>query len=208
MIYFATPSSPTARQHMRDHKLGWIDTPAQGNTRPPNTIWCADNGCYTNNFDEPRWWTWLQRHQPTAHQCVFAAAPDVVGDAEATLTRATPWLPRIRGLGYPAGYVAQDGATPHNLPWNQFDVLFIGGTDQFKFSPAAITIVREARARSTWVHYGRINSQRRWRLARAVGAQSADGTFLKYAPGANMIRLMRWFDDANQSALFTLSDQP
>jgi len=208
MIYFATPSSPVAIAHMRDRTLGWIDTPNQANIRPDDVLWCADNGCYTETFNETQWWRWLVKHAGHAGMCAFATAPDVLGDHQATLTRSAPWLPRIRDLGYPAAFVAQDGATFDAMPWQDFDVLFIGGTDTFKFSWDAITISRHARRRGKWIHYGRINSQRRWRLARAVGAQSADGTFLKFAPDQNMIRLTRWLEDLHQPGLFTLAGEP
>jgi len=210
MIYFATPSSPDARARMTVGQLGWIDTPKQANIRPSNVTWCADNGCYTGgtNWKPDHWWSWLQRHAPHAEQCAFATAPDVLGDAAATLDRAAPWLPRIRQLGYPAGYVAQDGITDTSIPWDSFDVLFIGGTDAFKFSADAITTAAQAKARGKWVHCGRINSLRRWRIAAAIGCDSADGTFLKYAPDQNMVRLMTWLADLHQYALFDLAAMP
>ena len=103
-MYFANPTTGT-RDFMASGHLGYIDTPKQGNKRPAGVAWCADNGCFGNGFAEDHWWAWLTRHADDAPTCVFATAPDVVGDAQATLEWSHPWLPRIRALGYPAAYV-------------------------------------------------------------------------------------------------------
>jgi hypothetical protein len=50
-----------------------------------------------------------------------------VGDANATPCRSRPFLPRIRESGLPASLVAQEGAEQLRLPWDEFDVLFLGG---------------------------------------------------------------------------------
>lgn len=110
--------------------LGFIDTPAQGNIRPAGITWCADNGCFGKGYPgDTEWFSWLKRNAHDARTCLFATAPDVVGDAEATLARSLPWLQPIRSLGYPAALVAQNGAERINdMPWDQFDVLFLGGS--------------------------------------------------------------------------------
>lgn len=43
-------------------------------------------------------------------------------------------LPKIRALGVPAALVAQDGLEDmvDRVPWDEFDVLFIGGSTAFK----------------------------------------------------------------------------
>jgi hypothetical protein len=48
---------------------------------------------------------WLSARAAHAGRCAFAAAPDVVGDAAATLSRSTPMLERIHRLGYPVALV-------------------------------------------------------------------------------------------------------
>lgn len=190
-LYFANPTT-LAIPHMVAGTLGWIDTPNQGNTRPHGTRWCADNGCFNDTkFDEGKWWRWLQSH-PDVEHCVFATAPDVVGDAEATLARSAPWLPKIRQLGYPAAYVAQDGSDIHPPPWDDFDVLFIGGTDAFKLGPIARGLIHEAKTRGMWVHCGRVNSYKRMRAMEALNVDSVDGTYLKFHPTGNLADLLHW----------------
>lgn len=194
MLYLANPSSEAIRDAMRSGVIGLIDTPLQRNTRPPGVTWCADNGCFGSKYPgDAAWFAWLTRHAPDAGTCLFATAPDVVGDAEATLVRSAPWLPRIRALGYPAAFVAQDGLEDLVIPWDEFDVLFIGGSTEWKLGAAARAIVRQARDRGKWVHCGRVNSGRRYALMKAIGCQSADGTFLTYAPDLNLERMKKWF---------------
>ncbi|MFE9127337.1 hypothetical protein ACFYOF_18290 [Streptomyces sp. NPDC007148] len=53
-------------------------------------------------------------------------APDVPMDAAATLAESLPWLERIRGLGVPVAFAAQDGSEHGHIPWDLIDVLFLG----------------------------------------------------------------------------------
>jgi hypothetical protein len=113
---------------MNAGRLGYMDTPAQGNTRPPGVRWAADNGCYGKGYPgDTAWLTWLRDNAADALRCEFATAPDVVGDAWLSHLRSAPWLSAIRELGYPAAYVAQNGIHLLPIPWHEFDVLFLGG---------------------------------------------------------------------------------
>lgn len=52
----------------------------------------------------------------------------------ATELRAKPWLARIRDLGYPVAYVAQDGMEFSSWDlWDEIDCLFIGVSALMKF---------------------------------------------------------------------------
>jgi hypothetical protein len=200
--YFANPCGRAVIEAMRDGHLGFIDTPAQGNKRPDGILWCADNGAYSDNFDERKWWKFLTDNAHAADSCLFAVAPDVVGDAAATLERSRPWLAKIRALGYPVAFVAQDGFDAIDVPWNEFDVLFIGGSTTWKLGPYAREAVHEAKARGKWVHMGRVNSERRWRYADAIGCDSVDGTFLTFGPDVNLPRLLSWTRNNDQGGLW------
>jgi hypothetical protein len=196
--YFANPSTPRVREAMSAGLLDCIDTPLQGNAHvPPDARWCADNGCYGKGYpgDAP-WWEWLERH-PGRDLCAFAVAPDVVADAAATLARSAPWLPQIRGLGIPAAYVAQDGLEDAPPPWDEFDVLFIGGLDDFKLGPIARAAAIEAKRRGKSVHMGRVNSEKRIRYAAAIGCDSADGTHITYGPDVNLPDVLAWVRGIN-----------
>lgn len=152
----------------------------------------ADNGCFGAGFPGgPRWWMWLKYH-PDRATCTFATAPDVVGDAVATLRRSGYYLNRIRDLGYPPALVAQDGMEDCEIPWASFEVLFIGGSTEWKMSRAAMDLVAEAQARGVSTHMGRVNTRRRLLYAHAHGIDSVDGTYLSFGPGKNLPTLINW----------------
>ncbi|QEA10808.1 hypothetical protein [Mycobacterium phage Weirdo19] len=191
MLYFANPTT-VAEPAMRAGLLGFIATPRQGNRRPAGVRWCADNGCFSDKFDEGKWWAWLVANAGDAADCSFAVAPDVVGDAAATLRRSRPWLGRIRELGYRVAFVAQDGIEDTEVPWDEFDALFVGGSTEFKLGAVAASVIREAKARGKYVHVGRVNSRKRFMQFAELGVDSVDGTFLTFAPQQNIHRLLTW----------------
>jgi len=185
-------------------KLDVIATPKQGNKVPDGATWCADNGCYGKGYPgDDAWLAWLGTYTPEERaRCLFAVAPDVVGDAAATLARSLPWMPAIRALGYFAAFVAQDGLEALTVPWDSFDVLFIGGTTEWKLGPHPRALVAEAKARGKWTHMGRVNSEKRFRYAAAIGCDSADGTFLAFGPDVNLPRLLAWLRTNDQMVMF------
>lgn len=146
--------------------------------------WAADNGCFAARWDEDTWLEWLDRLP--RDRCLFAVAPDVYPDAAATLERSLTYSDLVRRMGYPVALVAQDGAEHLDIPWDEFDALFIGGKvarrgeREWKTGSGAEALCRQARLLGKWVHMGRVNSLRRIQHARAMGCNSADGTFVKY----------------------------
>ena len=107
MRYYATASGPRVREAMRDGQLGHIATPASGHRLQAGVAWCADNGAFTGAYPgDDKYLAWLSARTAHVARCAFAAAPDVVADGAATLTRSLPMLERIRALGYPAALVA------------------------------------------------------------------------------------------------------
>jgi hypothetical protein len=192
MTYFANPVGDAVVDAMIAGRLGFIATPAQGNRRPPGVRWCADNGCFGAGYPgDAGFLAWLAA-QPGRELCAFAVAPDVVADAAATRARSAPFLPVIRELGYPVAFVAQDGLERVGAPWDDFDVLFIGGSTDWKLGAAAREAVAAARERGKAVHMGRVNSRRRLRYAAAIGCDSVDGTLLVYGPDVHLPRLTAW----------------
>lgn len=200
MLYLANASSPRVRDAMTAGVIGMIATPNERRAPLPGVTWAADNGCFSTNYvGDERWLVWLTKHAGHADRCLFATAPDVVGDAVATMARSLPFLPAIRSLGYRAGLVAQDGLEHLSVPWDEFDVLFIGGSTEWKLSTAAAGLVAEAKARGKHVHMGRVNSHRRWAYAEHIGCDSVDGTYLAFGPDRNLPRLQTWI---GQPSLF------
>jgi hypothetical protein len=149
--------------------------------RPPmGVLWAADTGCFNRpqDHDDDRYLAWLAS---MPEGCLFATAPDVVGDAEATLARSIPMLARIRAI-VPVALVAQDGLMPDMVPWDDIDALFVGGTTAWKLGPDVPPLVTEAKRRGKWAHMGRVNSWKRYDHARAIGCDSVDGTVLRFDP--------------------------
>ena len=208
MLYYANPTTGTL-DAMKTKKLCLINTPGQGGATPTKlpagVDWCADNGCYGKNYvGDEKWLSWLDSYSTEQRsRCRFATAPDVVGDATATLARSLPLLPMIRDLGYPPAFVAQDGIEKIDIPWDAFDVLFIGGSTDFKLGQIVRDVVSMAKEKGKWVHMGRVNSQKRLEYATAIGCDSADGTYLIFGPTKNLPNVLSWLRKVNnQDSMF------
>lgn len=178
---------------MAGGRLGQLCSPRERTPVVPGALWAADNGCYGKGYPgHPAWLAWLRKQRPHLSRCLFATAPDVVGDAVTTLARGRRFLPMITALGYPAALVAQDGLEDLDVPWPSFKVLFLGGSTDWKLSQAARDLTAEALAQGKHVHMGRVNSLRRLQHASAMGCHTVDGTYLAFGPDKNLARLLRW----------------
>lgn len=219
VMYLTGVSTEQTRQHAGD-ELGYMVTPASdpsGLQVPFYRYFGADNGGYAlrgRPFDGDAWLAWLDKLD--RQRALFAALPDVlhwlrdpetgveypVGDFEATLERSAKYVDDVKTLGFPAALVAQDGMTDLDQVPFPVDALFVGGSNDFKLGPDVRHLTKQARERGLWVHFGRVNSGKRLRYASEVGADSADGTFMKYTSKAGQQeqfeRMMRWFDVAGR----------
>ena len=206
MRYLATPSGPDVKAAMSAGLLGCMTTPAQGNVIPDGAVYACDNGKFGKGWPgADAWFAWLtatvQRYGPD--RCLWAVAPDAPFDAAATLDESLPWLAKIRDLGIPAAFAAQDGSEHGLIPWDDIDVLFLAGSTEWKTSPAAERLARQAKALGLKVHMGRVNSRERLRIAEWFGCDSADGTYLAFGPDTNLPKLRGWLDELDrQPSLF------
>lgn len=192
--YLTGASNPAVRAVARDLGIGLLVQPRTKQYLPQLAAfdgWAIDNGCFNARtyVGDAAYMAWLATLPRSA---MFATAPDVVGDAAATLARSAPFLAAIRGLGFPAALVAQDGLESLEIPWDTFDVLFVGGSTEWKLGGAARAIVAEAKRRGKPVHMGRVNSGRRFALAQRWDVDTVDGTFLAFGPDVNLARLRSW----------------
>lgn len=179
----------TVERHREHPFLGRLLRPGNGNG-PDDLPWAIDNGAYAG-FDEAAWWKLVSGLQGSPG-CLWVVAPDVVADAPATMALYEIWEPRIRSLGFPVAFVAQDGQTADSVPWDRLDCLFIGGTTEFKMGPVARDLAWQAKAKGKLVHMGRVNSKRRMRYAYDIGCDSVDGTSFSRFPD----RWIHWGLDA------------
>lgn len=180
--------------------------PTRGNKPEVGQVWAADNGCFATpeRYRDDWYLAWLERMRPWRDWCLFATAPDVVADAVTTLERSLPVFDLIRALGYAPALVAQDGLETLPVPWNAFDCLFLGGTTAWKLSNAARLLAGEAKARSKWVHMGRVNSLTRLRIAKRMGCDSCDGTYIAYGPDKLGRTMGRWVGMVRDQMLLDL----
>lgn len=178
--------------------------------------WAGDNGAFTKakgGFSADKFRAMLRRPALLAAQatCRFIVAPDklvvlpcgtVVGDARDTLDQFTAWAEEIRSVGYPVALVAQNGLETmlDDVPWHLVDVLFIGGSTEWKISQAAAVCCVRAHSEGKKTHMGRVNSGKRMRIAQEMGCDTADGTFLAFGPAKNLPRLIVWLDECEKRA--------
>lgn len=163
--------APWIGRQLHPHHCGGIEATVRAGFR-----WSADNGCF-GGFDEGAcraMWARL----PGWPGCLFVVVPDAVADHRETLRLWDEWWLTVRELtgGQPCAFVAQNGATVDNVPWDELDALFVGGDTEWKLSHHAARLTWEAHERGKWVHMGRVNSAKR--IARALGTMcdSFDGT--------------------------------
>ena len=170
-----------------------------------HSVFAADNGCFAQGekYSDEKFLKWLEKLD--RKNCLFATAPDIVGDAISTRQRAYPVLPKIRKLGFKAAFVVQDGETAEKIKWDQLDAIFVGGSTAWKLSQAAADIVAEAKRRGKWVHMGRVNSFKRMRLAAAIGCDSVDGTYLAFEPNNRKEDIKQWITRLNKQPLLGIN---
>lgn len=137
--------------------------------------WMIDNGAFTGKFVADKWEKRLIDRIPYKENCIAVVVPDVPYDAIATRIRFYEHVDIPRKLGYKVAYATQDGQTVENTPWGDFDVLFIGGSNEHKRGIEARLLIDEAKRRGVWVHVGRVSSG--WAINKYwLDCDSFDGT--------------------------------
>ena len=142
--------------------------------------WMLDNGVYSGKFTTESWIVELERWSDYVDTCLGVVVPDGVGDAELTLKRWKEFSGIPRSYGYRVCFVSQDGMITEDVPWDEFDALFVGGTDHHKLNGEGEALCRESLSRKKWLHIGRVNSAKR--ILRFWYADSFDGTKLSIEP--------------------------
>jgi len=173
--------------------------------------WMLDNGAFSEAWNEDTWRKRLEKLSPYADTCIAAIVPDMILDATATLARWHVYAPEVKALGYKAAFATQNGCTVGMVPWDEMDVLFIGGSDAHRVRECW-PLIAEAKRRSMWVHVGRVNSAKR--IQQFCVADSVDGTHLSVEPSVrNQEKLLWAIEHCNgikrlQGRLFALASLP
>lgn len=183
-----TTAHPSMHEHTLDGKLhpnlGRLIQPRHTSsielTAEAGIPWAADNDCF-QGLNPAKYVAMLDRIAPVAATCLYVTVPDVVGDALATARDFEKWAPAVTRRGLPAALVAQDGLEDMSAwldrTWHRIDALFMGGSTEWKEGEAAAELAREAKRRGKWVHWGRVNTKRRFDLLVEGGAiDSFDGS--------------------------------
>lgn len=121
-------------------------------------------------WDVEAWRSMIAWIRLSGHKPLWAAVPDVVANRQATLDNWKLYSHEIKRIGWPAAFCVQDGMTPCDVPTNA-DVVFVGGTDGWKFPNLGIWTRAFPR-----VHCARVNAPEMIEACERVGCESVDGT--------------------------------
>lgn len=168
VVYALPPSAP----------IGILRTPSDRNAIArivaSQLPWACDNDCF-RGFNPGAYLTMLDAVRD-APRLQWVTAPDVVGDANATMALFRLWQPRLAAWGIPIALVAQDGLALADVPWEAIACLFIGGSTAWKLGTAAERLICAAGDRGKYVHVGRVNSVKRMHQFSSLPVTSFDGS--------------------------------
>lgn len=128
--------------------------------------------CWRDNrpWNLEAWMNMLKWISMTRIKPLWAAIPDVVADRERTLDNWPIYSPIVKRLGWSAAFCVQDGMTPDDVP-NDADVIFVGGSDGWKFPNLSMWTTHFPR-----VHCARVNATEMLEACDRLGCESVDGT--------------------------------
>ena len=140
-----------------------------------------DNDAFTawkdnKPWDEGAWFRMLEEIKMRGLKPNWVAIPDVVGNKEKTLAKWTMYARAVMDRGWPLAFCVQDGMTPVDVPLRA-DVIFVGGTDGWKFPNLPMWTASFPR-----VHCARVTSQKMIEACEKLGCESVDGTGWFRAP--------------------------
>lgn len=158
-------------------RLGWLVGP-RGRLKKKLRPWipyALDNDAFSAWVNKTEWsfeeWkALLDWSKASGLKPLWALVPDVVADRHATLERWHQYAPIVKSYGWPLAFAVQDGMSVHDVPKNA-DVVFVGGTTEFKWSTVQMWAWYFPR-----VHVGRVNSIDRLWQCEDLGVESVDGT--------------------------------
>ena len=121
-------------------------------------------------WDVDAWRTMLRWIRTTNLKPLWAAVPDVVGNRDLTISNWSIYADTIHQLGWPLAFCVQDAMTPDDVPRNA-DVVFVGGTDRWKFPNLKMWTESFPR-----VHCARVTSIEMIEACERLGCESVDAS--------------------------------
>lgn len=158
-------------------RIGWLVGPS-ARTKSKLRPWipyALDNDAFSawahkRAWSETEWLAMLDWAKTSGFTPRWVLVPDEVANREATLEKWTRYAPIARQYKWPLAFAVQDGMNAADVP-HDADVVFVGGSDEFKWP--TMTMWAENFPR---VHVGRVNSVHRLRECFTAGIESVDGT--------------------------------
>lgn len=190
MIYLSGSyhTIPEAHRHLFGYMLNAM-TMMSHESKAVEHTWMLDNGAYSGKWNELTWRRRMSALGAHSSRCIAAVVPDVVFDAQATLHLWRKYAKVAKHYGYRTAFVTQNGLDIRDVPWDELDVLMIGGDHRHKMQSAALRLM--AREKGKWVHVARVNSVEKMMLYR--DADSVDGNhFLYNMRQGEMKRWIMW----------------
>lgn len=201
LLYLGNACSDGIRAAMSAGMIGCMITPAEGKMPPPGAQWAADNGKFGKGYPgDAGFLRWLDKLRP-GPLCRFVIAPDVPFDAAGTLGLYPHLAPAIRAAGFPVGLAGQNGMESMSVPWDDVDVICLGGDTAWKTGLGGANLARQALERGKPVHMLRANSYKRVSYAAGLGCSTADGTFLTAGPDKNLPQVLEWSERIEREGL-------
>ena len=173
IIMPANVTSPEVRGLMEEFPgmLGNLFSPGAWQT--PHGLYALDNGRFSmgSRWTEGAWLKLLDRARLHRRPPEWVLCPDTVGDWAATQDEWWRRISYLRSFEIPVAIAVQDGATVDDVDLLCPNVVFVGGTTEWKWSTAKMWCDNFPR-----VHIARVNTVSRVRSCFTMGAESVDGT--------------------------------
>ncbi len=154
-----------------------------------------DNDAFTawikgTAWSEEAWLEMMAWSKLVGQKPIWALVPDVVADREATLENWSKYAGIVKAMRYHAAFAVQDDMTPADIP-NGADVVFVGGTDAFKWRTLPMWLGAHPR-----IHVGRVNNINMVWRCQDLGVESVDGTgwFKDPSRQDKLPALRRWIE--------------
>lgn len=157
--------------------VGVLIGPSYGKKVPidPWMPFVLDNDAFTcwrdkKPWDVEAWRSMLSMVGMKVQTPLWTAVPDVVANRESAIANWPIYSGEIKKRGWNAAFCVQDGMTPEDVPVDA-DVIFVGGTDKWKFPKLSMWTSSFKR-----VHCARVNSIKMIEACEQLGCESVDGT--------------------------------
>ncbi len=172
--------------------LGHLYTPARKERVRPWLPYVLDNGRFAEAvnglpFDEEGFIKHVERYAHLAQPPRWLVVPDVPFDGDATIEWWNEWAPKLRTYGIPLAIAVQDGMKIGQVGRLAPDVIFVGGTTEWKWAT-----VGEWAAAFPRVHVGRVNAPSKLGYLSQLGVESCDGSGWFRGKAPQVIGLARW----------------